>query len=177
MSSGLFLKKKEKAWSNVNLISDVGYINYANPVYGVATICHQVRCLRWGHPSPFHTATSFNLICNVLHERYIIQTYMDEIFKHAFCVSAIWEAQAFWLMNYCGFNIEPLCSDVWGDHQHPQTLGKICRNMGICCGFRAVAARGNIRAGLILLQKCINSSPPDKMATILANNISMHFPE
>ena len=32
--------------------------NYANPVYGVATICHQVHCLRWGHPSLFHTATS-----------------------------------------------------------------------------------------------------------------------
>ena len=32
--------------------------NYANPVYSVATICHQVRCLRWGHPSLFHTATS-----------------------------------------------------------------------------------------------------------------------
>ena len=32
--------------------------NYANPVYGVATICHQVRWLRWGHPSLFHTATS-----------------------------------------------------------------------------------------------------------------------
>ena len=32
--------------------------NYANPVYGVVTVCHQVRCLRWGHPSPFHTATS-----------------------------------------------------------------------------------------------------------------------
>ena len=32
--------------------------NYANPVYGVATICHQVRCLRWGHPSLFYTATS-----------------------------------------------------------------------------------------------------------------------
>ena len=32
--------------------------NNANPVYGVATICHQVRCLRWGHPSLFHTATS-----------------------------------------------------------------------------------------------------------------------
>ena len=31
---------------------------YANPVYGVATICHQVRWLRWGHPSLFHTATS-----------------------------------------------------------------------------------------------------------------------
>ena len=32
--------------------------NYATPVYGVATICHQVRWLRWGHPSLFHTATS-----------------------------------------------------------------------------------------------------------------------
>ena len=36
----------------------IEYGNYANPVYGVATICHQVRCLRWGHPSLFHTATS-----------------------------------------------------------------------------------------------------------------------
>ena len=35
-----------------------GSLNYANPVYGVATICHQVRWLRWGHPSLFHTATS-----------------------------------------------------------------------------------------------------------------------
>ena len=33
-------------------------MNYANPVYGVATICHQVRWLRWGHPNLFHTATS-----------------------------------------------------------------------------------------------------------------------
>ena len=32
--------------------------NYANPAYGVATICHHVRWLRWGHPSLFHTATS-----------------------------------------------------------------------------------------------------------------------
>ena len=32
--------------------------NYANPVYGVATICHQGRWLRWGHPSFFHIATS-----------------------------------------------------------------------------------------------------------------------
>ena len=35
------------------------FINYANPVYGVSTIYHQVRCLRWGHSSLFHTATSF----------------------------------------------------------------------------------------------------------------------
>ena len=44
-------------------------------------------------------------------------------------------------MNYCGFNIDPFCSDVGGDHRRPQTLAEIYRNMGICCGFMAVAAR------------------------------------
>ena len=53
-------------------------------------------------------------------------------------------------MNYCGFNIEPFCSDVCGDHRRPQTLAEICRNMGICCGFRAVAAREKY-PGFILL--------------------------
>ena len=33
------------------------------------------------------------------------------------------------------------CSDMCGDHRSPQTLAEICRNMGICCGFRAVADR------------------------------------
>ena len=32
--------------------------NYANPVYGVATVCHQVRWLCWGHLGLFHTARS-----------------------------------------------------------------------------------------------------------------------
>ena len=27
------------------------------------------------------------------------------------------------------------------DHRHPQTLVEMCRNMGICYGFRSVAAR------------------------------------
>ena len=36
----------------------ISSVNYANPVYAVPTICHQVRWLRWGHPSLFHTATS-----------------------------------------------------------------------------------------------------------------------
>ena len=33
-------------------------LNYTNPLYGVSTIWHQVRCLRWGHPGLFYTATS-----------------------------------------------------------------------------------------------------------------------
>ena len=50
-----------------NFASDNPIDNYANPVYGVATICHQVRWLRWGHPSLFHIATSlliwYEMLC------------------------------------------------------------------------------------------------------------------
>ena len=66
-------------------------------------------------------------------------------------------------MNYCGFNIEPFCSDVCGDHRRPQTLAEICRNMGICCGFRAVAAREKY-SGFILLTRR-GSAPPGDSAT------------
>ena len=55
-------------------------------------------------------------------------------------------------MNYCGFNIEPFCSEMCGDHWRPQTLAEICRNMGICCGFRALAARGKY-PGFILFRR------------------------
>ena len=54
-------------------------------------------------------------------------------------------------MNHCGFNIEPFCSDVCGDHRRPQTLAEICRNMDSRCGFRAVAAREKY-PGLTLLK-------------------------
>ena len=54
-------------------------------------------------------------------------------------------------MNYCGFNIEPFCSDVCGDYRRPQTLAEICRVMGIYCDFREVAARGKY-LGFMLLQ-------------------------
>ena len=32
--------------------------NTLNLVYSVATICYQVRCIRWEHPSLFRTAVS-----------------------------------------------------------------------------------------------------------------------
>ena len=41
---------------------------------------------------------------------------MDEIYKHAFRVDVIWDAQTIYLTNYYGLNIEPFCSDVCGDH-------------------------------------------------------------
>ena len=44
-------------------------------------------------------------------------------------------------INYRGFNTQPFCSDACGDHRRPQTLAEMCRNMGICYGFRSLAAR------------------------------------
>ena len=57
------------------------YTNYANPVYGVATICHQVRCLRWGHPSLFHTTASLLIWYKMFYMRNIsyILTWMKFI--------------------------------------------------------------------------------------------------
>ena len=81
---------------------------------------------------------------------------MDEIYKHAFRVCPIWDAQAFWLMNYCGFNIVHFGSDVYGDHQRPQTPAELCRNMDICFGFRAVATRVRY-PGFILFSKVITN--------------------
>ena len=49
-----FTRKKIKN----NGVVAISVLNYANPVYGVAIICHQVRWLCWGHPSFFHIATS-----------------------------------------------------------------------------------------------------------------------
>ena len=49
--------------------------------------------------------------------------------------------QIFSLKNYCCINTTSHCSDVCGYNRCPQTLAEICRNMGICCGLRAVAAR------------------------------------
>ena len=83
----------------------------------------------------------FNLIENVLPERYIIQTYRYGIHKHVFRICTIWDAWSFMWINYCGFTIQLSCSDVCGDHRRPQTLAEIRRNMGICYGFRSVAAR------------------------------------
>ena len=60
--------------------------------------------------------------------------------------------QAISLKNYCGFNTNSYCSDVCGYRRCPQTLPKICRNMGICCSFRAVAAGVKYLGFMLLIE-------------------------
>ena len=116
--------------------------NYANPAYGVATICHQVRWLRWGHPSLFHTATSLLIWYKMFCVRDISYRLIWMEFINMFSVHAHSGTHSrFKLINYRGFNIQPFCSDVCGDHGRPQTLAEMCRNMGICYGFRSMATR------------------------------------
>ena len=75
---------------NTSLCKDVApYIeNYANPVYGVVTVCHQVRCLRWGHPSLFHTTTSLLIWYKMLCVRYISYRLIWMEFINMFSVYA-----------------------------------------------------------------------------------------
>ena len=51
------------------------------------------------------------------------------------------------------------CSDVCEYHLCPQTLAKICKNMGFCWSFRAVAANKNIRGSFITAMVSIYFSP------------------
>ena len=117
-------------------------LNYANPVYGVATICHQVRWLRWGHPSLFHIATSLLIWYKMFCVRDISYRLIWMEFINMFSVYAQSGTHSrFHLISYCDFNIQPFSSDVCGDYRRPQNLVEMCRNMGICYGFRSMAAR------------------------------------
>ena len=107
----------------------------SNPVYGVATICHQVRWLRWGHPSLFNTATSLLIWYKMFCMRDISYRLIWMEFINVFSVYAQSGTHS------RGFNIQPFCSDVCGDHRRPQSLAEMCRNMGICYGFGSMAAR------------------------------------
>ena len=59
-----------------------------NPVYGVATICHQVRWLRWGLPSLFHTTTSLLIWYEMFCVRDISYTLILMEFINMFSVYA-----------------------------------------------------------------------------------------
>ena len=43
------------------------FANYVNPICCIATVCHQVRCMYWGHLGYFHRAIShlkwYKIVC------------------------------------------------------------------------------------------------------------------
>ena len=107
--------------------------------------------MRWGYPGLFDTATPFTMDIKWPAWDLYNTDSLYEIHKRDFYACAIWDTQAFPLKGHCGFNIKPYCSDVYEYHQCPQTLAEICKNMGVCCGFRTVAARGTYPGFRLLL--------------------------
>ena len=110
--------------------------------------------MHWGHLRLFYAATFplnwYKMACmgDILH-RLIWMKFISMLSMFVQFVT-----HAFSLKNYCDFNTKSYCSDVCGYHQCPQALAKICRNMGTCCSFRALAAREKY-PGFILLFRLI----------------------
>ena len=105
--------------------------HYSNPVYGVATICHQIRWVRWGHPSLFHTATSLLIWYKMFCVRDISYRLIWMEFINMFSVYAQSGTHShfnWWIIVFLTYNPSVLF------------LAEMCRNMGICYGFRSVAA-------------------------------------
>ena len=97
-----------------------------DPVVGVATVSHQVRCINRGHLNLCHG--SMPLLRSMWHIY-----YTNRIYKYVFYV--IWDAHAFSLKNCCGFNIELYRFYVCWYKKCPLPRAAICRNLGICDGF------------------------------------------
>ena len=84
--------------------------------------------MRWGHVS-----YEMTWVGDISH-RWICMKFIS---TH---VCAIWDTEAFSLKNHCGFNKKVLlfwCLSISLVSPH---LVEICRNVGICCSFRAVTA-------------------------------------
>ena len=95
--------------------------------------CHYLlpsSLIMLGHQSLFCAATSL-LIWNKM---FCVRDISNRLIGMEFI-------NMFSMYNYCGFNTQPFCSDVCGDHRRPQTLAEMCKNMAICYGYRSVATR------------------------------------
>ena len=79
--------------------------NYV-PVCCVATVCHQFRCMYWGHLGHFHRAISHLKWYETGCMRYLACTFSQMKSINMFSMFfAIWSSQTFPLAIYCGLNI------------------------------------------------------------------------
>ena len=80
--------------------------NYVNPVCCVAIVCHQVRCMYWGHLGHIHRAISHLKWYKIACMRYLACIFSQMKSINMFSMYfAIWSSQTFHLEIYCGLNI------------------------------------------------------------------------
>ena len=116
-------------------------LNPLNPVHGITNVCHQVRCMYWGHISLFHRSKfPFKSISNGLHGRFIIWICLGQIDKFVFHASAIWGTQVFSLKKYHSFTrtLQFLC--LWISTMPPNSIGNMHKHSYLWC-FGTVATK------------------------------------
>ena len=95
----------------LHLLSNIYLFNYVNPVCCVATVCHQVRCMYWGHLGHFHRATSHLKWYKIVCMRYLTCTFsqMKSINMVAMFLQSgvprhfLWRSIAVWIYNLTVF--------------------------------------------------------------------------
>ena len=130
--------------------------NYVNPVCCVATVCHQVRCMHWGHLGHFHRAISHLKSYKIVCMRYLACTFshMKSIDKFSMFLQSgvsrhfLWRFIAVW--------IEPHCVHVYVCQCRHQTLAAICRTMGIWDVFM-LHLPGKIYLGFVSLDILVDT--------------------
>ena len=128
----------------ITLIPTIDTCNTPNPVHSVAIVCHQGRCMRWGQQSPFHAASS--LVCM----GYITNSFGQNLPTCFLRRCNLGHTGMYVYWSYCSFDTESYYFGVCVYQRSPQNSAEIYRNMIICGGFRAMAARENY-PGFILL--------------------------
>ena len=63
--------------------------NYVNPVYCVASVCHQVRCMYWGLLAHFHRAISYLKCYKIVCMRYLAYTFSQIKLTCSLCLCTL----------------------------------------------------------------------------------------
>ena len=90
---------------------------------------------------------------------------MDEIYEQVMCVCAISYTAEFSLKYSC---------DICWYYRCPQNLAEICRNMGICCSFRAKAVKEKY-SRFILIQNIIDVMINHNLNIEITTDAAFHY--
>ena len=85
--------------------------NYINPACCVATVCHQARCMYWGHLGHFHRAISHLRWYKIVCKRYLVCTFSQMKSINIFSMfwqsgvprHFLWKFIAVWIYNLTVF--------------------------------------------------------------------------
>ena len=133
--------------------------NYVSPVCCVDTVCHQVRCMYWGHLGHFHRAISHSKWHKIVCMRYLACTFsqmksinmFSMFFKSGVPRHFPWRFIAVWIYNLTVFMFMYVNVDLKLWRQYAETWvigvfscsvrqGKYILGLGNSCFWKKVSA-------------------------------------